>query len=683
MNRDVTPTTLLSILYEGIDPDGVVREGAFRARVAVLKQEPSAGQSFIAILVSSATTDFEKRISELRERHPDVPLWIVGDLSVSAEQLQRIINTHRLRRWIPRTIEAVEIAVRESFEDIEARTAYLKSRRELGTRNRQLHDLQENLEKIVTERTSYLSDAERELHSRTQSTRDLVRFIKELSQTESIEELLVLLNQEIRSFHEVRSPILGVVSPEFGARLHFQQARARGAGKYAARALEKGWGSKSVKKIWSHRHSIRSGDADDQAYLADELGRPVTRTISIPLGREFGVPARAVPLLFFEHSFDEAKSERFKRFLIPRIEPLSTALDRIIINREMHAASRLWEATFDGISDPIAVITSGFEVLRMNEAFARFPETGRKLCYQVFADRSSPCEGCGLNEVVATRTPVHWQARRASDVYDVNGYPIEFDDGDRPVRTVIHHYSDVTKSLELKGHAFQGEKMAAIGLMAGNIAHELNNPLAGLRSLAQVLAADASYPETVRSDMRAIENAAERSSAIIRDLLDFSKADDRVRETISLNEIADRSLNMVKTALHEHRVEIDWAETQTVMVEVDPHLLQHVIFNIVNNACQAMREPGEISMRTQRRDDIVEIEIADTGPGIPPEIQSRIFEPFFTTKEAGQGTGLGLSMSRWVVETSGGVIEVENRRDRSGTIFRVRLPAATAGGSSH
>lgn len=681
------------MFYDGVDSDGVVREGAFRARVSMAHSFESKS---VAAFISAAHAKLAERVEAIRASDPMIPIWVIADpdgVLPSAQDLMQMVNVGRIRKWLPRDAGIIEAAIRESLNEREAQNTYLRSRRELGTRNRQLHDLQENLEKIVTERTSYLSDAERELHRRTQSTRDLVRFIKELSQTETIEELLLLLNQEIRSFHEVRSPILAVVSPEFGARLHFQQARAAGAGKSTARALEKGWGSKPAKKLWTHRAAIRIGDADDQAYLAQELGRPVARTISIPLARETrsGSASRgAVPLLIFEHNFDESKAERFKQFLIPRLEPLSTALDRIILNREMHAASRLWEATFDGIADPIAVIGRNYEVLRMNEAFARYPAPGRRLCYQVFADRSSPCDGCRLKTVVEDAAPADWQVRRTLDVYHVNGYPIRFadivKDQDEAVRTVIHHYADVTKSLELKGHAFQGEKMAAIGLMAGNIAHELNNPLAGLRSLAQVLSVDPDYPDSVKNDMKEIESAAERSSAIIRDLLEFSKADDRVRETISLNEIADRSLNMIKTALHEHSVDIEWAPNETVLVEVDPHLLQHVIFNIVNNACQAMREPGEITLRTRcvapdadeskrgGTPEVVEIEVADTGPGIPPEIQSRVFEPFFTTKGAGQGTGLGLSMSRWVVENSGGTISVRNRSDRSGTIFTVRLP---------
>jgi two-component system NtrC family sensor kinase len=695
VNRDATVNTLPTILYEGTDTDGIVRDGAFRAGVSV--SIPSglliASSSIVAAFFSKNVPKIEERVAQFRILYPLVPVWIIADADIglscettamNSDTLVQLVNVGRIRKWLQRDAVAIERAIRQSVDEREARNTSLKSRRELGTRNRQLHDLQENLEKIVTERTSYLSDAERELHRRAQSTRDLVRFIKELSQTESIEEILVLLNQEIRSFHEVRSPILAAVSPEFGARLHFQQTRPSGSGKTSARALEKGWGSRPVKKPWSHRPSIRIGDVEDQTYLAQELGRPVARTIAIPLGRDSrpsnqanGVRQTATPLLIFEHSFDEAKAEKFKRFLISRLEPLSTALDRVIINREMHAASRLWEATFDGIADPIAVIGSGFEILRMNEAFARFPMSARRKCFEVFNDRTTPCDGCRLKDVVDKSEHLNWQVRRVNNVYDVNGYPIRFES--ETIRTVIHHYADVTKSLELKGHAFQGEKMAAIGLMAGNIAHELNNPLAGLRSLAQVLSVDPLYPQSVKNDLKEIETAAERSSAIIRDLMEFSKADDRVRETVSLNVIAERSLNMVKTALHEHSVDYQWAESNTVMVKVDPHLLQHVIFNVVNNACQAMREPGEIVLRTRRvaaEIEMIEIEVSDTGPGIPKEILARVFEPFFTTKAAGQGTGLGLSMSRWVVENFGGVIEVRNRVDRSGTIFTVRLPSA-------
>lgn len=689
------------IFYDGSDSDGVIRDAAFRARSAIVKQFPADELRLAAVFIFLERPDLEQILGDLRLRDASVDVWLIlgpeatpltaavdGKLErrqvlvkLGPKRIANLINRYRIRGLISRDVNAVLEAINYGIRNRDSRSGYLKSRRELGTRNRELYDLQENLEKIVTERTSYLSDAERELHRRTQATRDLVRFIKDLSQAEAIEEILQFLSHEVRSFHEVRPPMLALVSPEFGARIHFHQVRAGGASK----AHEKGWGSKSVSSQWPGRSSIRINEPEDQSYLAQQLGRPVARTVVFPLGKDARVSVS--PLLIFEHSFDELKVDRFKKFLIPRLEPLSTALDRILINRELISASRLWESTFDGISDPIAVVGTDYEVLRMNQAFARHQvrheENSINKCYEIFAARTTPCDGCGLSQATKTAEHMEWQVRRGANVYDVNAYPIRFHQ-DTKVKTLIHHYSDVTKSLELKGHAFQGEKMAAIGLMAGNIAHELNNPLAGLKSLAQVLRQEAHYPENVKRDLLEIENAAERSSAIIRDLMEFSTADDRARETISLNQIAESALNMVKTALHDHRVETDWARDEEVMVNVDPHLLQHVVFNLVNNACQAMKEPGEITIRSYRQTadnhEHAALEISDSGPGIPAEILSRVFEPFFTTKGAGQGTGLGLSMSRWVVETYRGRVEAENRKGLSGAVFRIFLPLAPKGG---
>ncbi len=677
-----------SVLYEGSDSDGVVRDGAFRSRSVLTSRIPDTGNLLAVAFVDATRSDLVDYLGRLRANDTAVDVWLLASVGesrpplVSAPVLARLINQFRIRGWLLRSADEIDRAISIGNRALEARDRFLKSRKELGSRNRQLHDLQENLEKIVAERTSYLSDAERELHRRAQATRDLVRFIKDLSQTETIEEILHLLSQEVKSFHEVRSPILALVSPEFGARLHYQQSRAAG-GKSSARAMERGWGSKPVSRLWPSRSSIRVNDPEDQTYLAQELGRPIARTVAMPLGRDSR--SSTGPLLIFEHSFDEAKADRFKNFLLPRIEPLSTALDRVVINREMHAASRLWESTFDGVADPIAVVDFDYRVLRMNQAFARHEALsttaqGRTVrCFEVFAGRLEPCEGCRLSEwresrAFASDDSLNWQVRRGNNVYHVNGYPIRFEDS-VSVGNFIHHYSDVTKALELKGHAFQGEKMAAIGLMAGNIAHELNNPLAGLRSLAQVLRQDARFPDSVKSDLLEIEKAAERSSAIIRDLMDFSSAEDKPREIVSLNQVTESALNMLKTALHDHSVDTNFQDADKLRVLIEPHLMQHVIFNIVNNACQAMKEPGQIEIETKYEFGKAIVEVRDTGPGIPSEILHRIFEPFFTTKGTGQGTGLGLSMSRWIVESFDGAIQASNRRPAKGAVFRIELPA--------
>jgi signal transduction histidine kinase len=218
----------------------------------------------------------------------------------------------------------------------------------------------------------------------------------------------------------------------------------------------------------------------------------------------------------------------------------------------------------------------------------------------------------------------------------------------------------------------QNEKMGAIGMLAGNIAHELNNPLTGLRSLSQVLLQEADQKTNLYSDLVEIEKAAARSQRIIKNLLDFSKGEDQPAEDISVDEIVERTLPMLKSALRTHRLEVD-LETLDKSVHVEPHLVQQVVFNLVNNACQAMKDSGRLAITSKFAQDKVYLEVEDTGPGIPEDIQRRIFEPFFTTKKEGHGTGLGLSMSKSIIEKFGGTIEVHNVEPH-GARFVIVLP---------
>lgn len=697
---------LANILYDGQDSDGTVREAAYQAKVTFGALPARSMDSRTIAILAEASSGFLERLATYRQNaHTlglDIPVLVVynsaapqtASASDWADWIRTSINQLGTVRWVERDAGKIRSLLESCLRESEHRRLQARDRRALGDRNRELRlriaEMEEGLERIVTERTSYLVDAEKELHARAQATRDLVRFIKELSQTESIEEVLHLITSEVRRFHDVRPPILAAVSPEFGARLHFQQIRAGPHGR-STRGLEKGWGSKAVRELWPARIGVRVGDAGDQAYLAAQLGRPVARTVSVPLAprpSQHSLP-HGGPLLIFEHDLDEKNLEKFKTFLISRIESLTATLDRVILNSERLTASRLWESTFDGIADPVAVIGREFQILRMNAAFARAHSGREQLCYRVFAGRDTPCEGCRLPEVAAQARSQSWHVRRKLErqerTYAVNGYPIRLNDSDeRGVEAVIHHYVDATRALELKGHAIQGEKMAAVGLMAGNIAHELNNPLTGLRSLAQVLAKDPRYPASVIQDLNQIESAAERSSAIIRDLMEFSRSDVKAREVVSLNDVTERALTMLKTATYDSVVETKWAPNSEVMVEVEPHLLQHVIFNIVNNACQVMKSGGELTIATSSQAGRAVIEISDNGPGMPADVLARVFEPFFTTKEAGQGTGLGLSVSRWIVESFGGTIEAHNRSDsgetQTGARFRVALPRAVKRG---
>jgi signal transduction histidine kinase len=178
----------------------------------------------------------------------------------------------------------------------------------------------------------------------------------------------------------------------------------------------------------------------------------------------------------------------------------------------------------------------------------------------------------------------------------------------------------------------------------------------------------------LRGDLQEIEKAAERSQRIIRNLLDFSRVGPRHTEQFTVDDIVEKTVPMLKTALRYHRLDLQLQSAQA-LVEAEPHLLQQVLFNVINNACQALQSGGEIQVATSfdistRR---VTVQVRDNGPGIPDEVKGRIFEPFFTTKKEGVGTGLGLSMARSIVERFNGTIDFTSERGR-GTEFKIELP---------
>lgn len=543
--------------------------------------------------------------------------------------------------------------------------------KEVSHQNRKLEQLTSGLEQLVMERTLNAESSKEQAEKQLAHVRELVRFIKDLSLLTSVDELMQLMRKELKSFHELRAPVLGYVVSDKRPMILFFQGK---------QVIER-----EARQMWSGRSRLRINEHEDRVYLANEFGRPFVKVLAIPLKRravakegELESPAT----LFFEHTLPDEKIEGFLSFISERLQPLSIALDRILLEYHLKYTSFQWESTFDGIKDPIAIVDIDFNVVRANRHFnvQSSIRTFETTCHRLFAGSDSVCRGCPVEAAFRTGAPQKGQIKRGERVFDVLSYPIRLE-GDSFSTNVINHYVDVTAARDLHSRMVQSEKMAAIGLLAGNIAHELNNPLTGIRSLAQVLLTELPDGGTLKDDIREVEKAAERSQKIIENLLDFSKGEtDRKEQAVSLNEIVRRTLPMLKTAMREHRSEIILCEEGDVGAEVrvEPHLMQQVVFNLVNNACQAMKDPGTISIETEIEKDGVgkrwfALHVVDTGSGIPPEIIESIFEPFFTTKEKGQGTGLGLSMSQSVVQKFGGEIRVSSKVGQ-GSHFTVRLP---------
>jgi signal transduction histidine kinase len=220
----------------------------------------------------------------------------------------------------------------------------------------------------------------------------------------------------------------------------------------------------------------------------------------------------------------------------------------------------------------------------------------------------------------------------------------------------------------------QSTKLAAIGELAANIAHEINNPLTTVLGFASFLAERLKPEDPMREELGLIQEEASRARDIVRDLLQFSRQRDFSPEAVDLNVVLEQVIGMLRRqgALNTVTVEERYA-TDLATVEVDVSRIKQVFLNIINNAVYVMPNGGSLTITTTASETGVRVAFTDTGPGIAPEHRDRIFDPFFTTKPEVSGTGLGLSVSLGIVQSHGGTIEMETEVGR-GSTFTITLP---------
>jgi signal transduction histidine kinase/DNA-binding NarL/FixJ family response regulator len=222
----------------------------------------------------------------------------------------------------------------------------------------------------------------------------------------------------------------------------------------------------------------------------------------------------------------------------------------------------------------------------------------------------------------------------------------------------------------------QSTKLAAIGELAANIAHEINNPLTSVLGFASYLAEQVPLGRPMREELDLIQEEAGRARDIVRDLLHFSRQREFIPQITDLNVVLEQTLGMLRRqgALDSIRLEEIYAPG-LAPVEVDVPRIKQVFLNLINNAVYVMKDRGgSLTIRSSASGDMVQVEVIDTGSGIAPEHLDRIFEPFFTTKPDVSGTGLGLSVSLGIVQSHGGTIEVKSEVGQ-GSTFTVKLPA--------
>jgi signal transduction histidine kinase len=228
------------------------------------------------------------------------------------------------------------------------------------------------------------------------------------------------------------------------------------------------------------------------------------------------------------------------------------------------------------------------------------------------------------------------------------------------------------KSFE--GELIKANKLSALGELASSIAHEIKNPLISIQGFARRIGTTEDR-DKLEKYAKFIEQEADRLTQVLAKLLGFSRMDEPKKDFLNINDIVDDTVLFMEHHLTRFKnVEIAVEkEPDLPLVQVDRIHVQQTVVNILMNAAQAMPGGGKIIIRTGRGDQYVFISIADTGVGIKEEDLEKIFEPFFTTKEKEQGTGLGLSLCKRLIEANAGKIEVESKVGE-GTTFTIMIP---------
>lgn len=365
--------------------------------------------------------------------------------------------------------------------------------------------------------------------------------------------------------------------------------------------------------------------------------------------------------------------------------------------RQIEISKNELELIFDSIPEQICILDSTFTVVRANRSFSEFAQKpireliGQK-CHKIRRQMDAPCEECPAKMTFEQGLSIFRKSFPCTSGdtvkhFEVSVFPV-FDENRRVVH-VIESARDITDEKLVTEQMIVSEKLASLGKMTSGIAHEMTNPLSGISGNASnLLSMPQKYGlnEKGVSRVAMILNAATHATAIMDDLLHLSKKPDPASVAVNLNSLLMKTVSAVHIEDAGDIERIFNMDDTLPKFNCDPAKLQQAFVHIVTNGLLAILDRkknrvnenlfrGLLVISTYRTDDRICITIADNGIGIPETIKNRIFDPFFSTRPAGQGSGLGLSVSNKIIAEYGGRIEVDRINDM--TRFSIVLPIRT------
>jgi PAS domain S-box-containing protein len=227
---------------------------------------------------------------------------------------------------------------------------------------------------------------------------------------------------------------------------------------------------------------------------------------------------------------------------------------------------------------------------------------------------------------------------------------------------------------EMQQALLQSEKLAAMGRLTSQIAHELNNPIYGIMNTLELLKTEIPPESKRRRILELSLSEIQRLAEMLKNMLSFSKPEEEKRRPVKINELVEGILLVMEKQMKESNIKVETYFDETLPeVMASTNQMRQVVLNLLKNAKEAMPKGGSLTVRTSQKDHKVIVAIQDTGVGVPEELRDKIFEAFFTTKQKVKGVGLGLSVCYGIIKDHGGEIRVESEVDK-GTTFTILLP---------
>ncbi|MCD6430801.1 MAG: PAS domain-containing protein [Deltaproteobacteria bacterium] len=445
-----------------------------------------------------------------------------------------------------------------------------------------------------------------------------------------------------------------------------------------------------MKVVWPVRANL-----DKLVFLIGKHkldGKGENRQISeILMGSYHGILDDTIKLL--EDQYEELFSRSRQQ------ENFSRVLEKK--NRKINESRLRYRRTLDALEDGLYLVDDNYIIKSINRAEAAYYEATPKelvgkYCYQVFRHRESPCPDCQPRECMAdgqSRNRLRVERRRAGREYvNLFCYPI-FHGGESQSHEAVIYLQDASSLVMMEDQVIRTEKMASIGQMAAGIAHDLNNYLAAIYGVVQLLQmrfeAVSEGREKELSLLCRLKEQVEALNLMAGNLMVFSHPERKEMFPLSLNQVIEDALSFSRYELEREQVSVvrDFQEG-LVSVRMEKGQIQQVLLNLMLNAAQAIRERkgllevaddynGRVVVSTgQEGENQVYFSVSDNGAGISPECQKHLFDPFFSTKEVnveGGATGLGLFTAQTIVAQHHGAISFSSETAK-GSCFKVVLP---------